>query len=633
MRRIVLLAGASLALTSVWAVAQDSPESLLPKMFDEPAPSRSASPRPTPRPAPSRPAPRSAATPAAAASAAPRVAATSTPVVQPIPAATSAPAAVVSASKPPEGALQRIPSLEELERMSPEDFEALLGTKVLIDMPPGVRRTPDEAGLIDAQEGGLPMDSLRGQNGALIRVALLGNRGQLVSRWGHILLRRALASRLNPPSGMSGADFVALRVGLLLRMGETDAARAVLQDLDIADYSPAFSTLAFDVYARTADFTGLCPVMASHGSMRDDAAWNTSRTICEAFRGNSTAAIARLERDRIRGKMDQIDLLLAQKYAGAAGKARRAVTIEWDKVTTMTPWRYGLAIGTGLEPPAALMAQAGPSYDFATALAPMVSLTRRAAAADRAAAEGVLSNAAMVDLYSQIYADPYVTGEWQERAEALRDAYVQQDAAARLTAMKSLWNVKGPSQYGRQVLTAAAAARVAPSAELTDSAPLLIASMLAAGYDANALRWSRVVEAGSRAWGMLVLAAPGRVAALDGGAIDTFVKEDDSADSRRSTLLAAGLAGLDRLDRDTAERIARDAGMNMGGSTRWTEAIESAAGRGDEATVVLLAAFGMQGESWQRMTPRYLYHIVSALRSVGLEAEARMIAAEAVARV
>jgi hypothetical protein len=32
------------------------------------------------------------------------------------------------------------------------------------------------------------------------------------------------------------------------------------------------------------------------------------------------------------------------------------------------------------------------------------------------------------------------------------------------------------------------------------------------------------------------------------------------------------------------------------------------------------------------MTARHLYHIVSALRRVGLEAEARMIAAEAVAR-
>jgi hypothetical protein len=32
------------------------------------------------------------------------------------------------------------------------------------------------------------------------------------------------------------------------------------------------------------------------------------------------------------------------------------------------------------------------------------------------------------------------------------------------------------------------------------------------------------------------------------------------------------------------------------------------------------------------MTPMHLYHIVSALRLVGLDAEARMIAAEAVAR-
>jgi hypothetical protein len=47
---------------------------------------------------------------------------------------------------------------------------------------------------------------------------------------------------------------------------------------------------------------------------------------------------------------------------------------------------------------------------------------------------------------------------------------------------------------------------------------------------------------------------------------------------------------------------------------------------------VLLAGLGMQGQSWQQMTPLHLYHITSALRRVGLEAEARMIAAEAVAR-
>jgi hypothetical protein len=46
----------------------------------------------------------------------------------------------------------------------------------------------------------------------------------------------------------------------------------------------------------------------------------------------------------------------------------------------------------------------------------------------------------------------------------------------------------------------------------------------------------------------------------------------------------------------------------------------------------MLAGLGMQGDSWARMTPRYLYHIVSALNRVGLSAEARLIAAEAVAR-
>ena len=50
------------------------------------------------------------------------------------------------------------------------------------------------------------------------------------------------------------------------------------------------------------------------------------------------------------------------------------------------------------------------------------------------------------------------------------------------------------------------------------------------------------------------------------------------------------------------------------------------------ALVTMLMGVGMQGDDWSRMTPRHLYHIVSALRRSGMEAEARMIAAEALAR-
>jgi hypothetical protein len=518
--------------------------------------------------------------------------------------------------------------------MSPDDFSELLGSNVVFDMPPQARRSMERAGLLGESEGGLPANSLGGQNGKLIELALVHNKGTLVSRWGHILLRRALVSRLQAPQGMSPQDFLALRVALLLRMGETDAARAVLQDMDIADYTPAVAGVALDVYEKTADFTGLCPVMATQGSLQDSASWNVAKTICEAFRGNSTAALSKLDRDLSRGTMSRIDLLLAQKYAGAAGKARRAVTIEWDNVETMTPWRYGLAIGVGIEPPQSLMAEAGPEYSYVTALAPMVGLERRAAAADRAGAAGVLSSAAMVDLYSQIYSEPDVSGEWQTRAEKLRDAYTREDAEERLEAMQALWSdTASPSaRYARKVLTAAAAARMPANQDMADEAAPLITSMLSAGYDANAMRWASVVPAGSESWGLLTLAAPGRTSPVSTGSLDTFIGDDESAGKRKAAFLVAGLAGLERLGADDVERYSNDMSLGLGAGTRWTRAIDTAAQRGDSASVVLLAGFGMQGANWRRMTPRYLFHIVSALRAVGFEAEARMIAAEAVAR-
>ncbi|SFF82249.1 hypothetical protein SAMN05518801_1022 [Novosphingobium sp. CF614] len=623
MRAAYLLAGAVLALTSAWAVAQDTPESLLPKMFDDPAP---ANPRPAaPKPAAPANPPAGGGTPRGV----------SNPVVQAIPGlGETAPGEAAAPDGEEEGKLKRVPSLDELAKMSPDDFEAILGGDVVFDTPPQARRSMESAGLLDESEGGLRADSLAGQNGKLIALALSANKGTLVSRWGHILLRRALASRLQAPQGMSPEDFLALRVGLLLRMGEIDAARAVLQDIDIANYTPAIGNVAFEVYEKTADFTGLCPVMATQGSLRDDSQWDVAKRICEAFRGNSTAALSTLDRDMSRGTMPRIDLLLAQKYAGAAGKARRAVTIEWDQVQDMTPWRYGLAIGVGLEPPASLMDAAGPEYAYVTALAPMVGLERRAAAADRACAAGVLSNAAMVDLYAQIYSDPDVGGDWQDRAESLRDAYTQEDVAARFAAMQSLWDGAGDAsaRYSRQVLTAAAAARMPVNEDLAADAAPLIASMLSAGYDVNAMRWASVVPTGSEAWGLLAVAASGRTSPVDTGALNKFIDNDASAGKRKAAFLLAGLAGLARLGADETGRYSNDMSLGLASNTRWTEAIDGAARRGDGASVVLLAGFGMQGSDWHRMTPRYLFHIVSALRQVGFEAEARMIAAEAVAR-
>ncbi|MBC2651701.1 hypothetical protein [Novosphingobium aerophilum] len=611
MKVALWLAGTALVLSSALAIAQDAPESLLPPGFDRPAP------RPARAPAP-------ASAPAATAPQAPRAA---TPVVQPLPGAAPATAAG------PVALPTNLPSIEALAAMTPEELEAALNLKPSDDIPPAARRAMSRVGLLDEGEGGLPHWHLARQDPLLVRTALAANRGRLVSRWGHIVLRRALASRLDAPAGMDPAEFAALRAGLLVRMGEGEVARGLVQDVDTANFGPLLTAAALDAYVATGDFTGICPAVQLQGAGSRDKPWQVLGAICDAFAGEGSRGLASLDRLTYFGAMPRVDMLLAQKYAGAAGKGRRAVTIEWNQVKDMTPWRYAMTTAIGLQPPADLMKSAGPGYALMAATAPALGLEARAVAADRAAACGILSSTAMVDLYAQIYDEADATSESGQRAAKLRDAYVAATADDRAAAIRSLWGEGRDRElrYGRQVLTAYAAARLAPTKALADDAAPLIAAMLSAGLDRNAARWSGVVDSGSEAWALLALANPAATP-VTAGAIDDFHAADDSADLRKSRFLVAGLAGLGRLPLATAQDLAGKYGFALDRPSRWAKAIDLAAEYRNATLVALLVGLGMQGDDWKRMTPRNLFHIVSALNRVGLGAEARMIAAEAVAR-
>ena len=93
------------------------------------------------------------------------------------------------------------------------------------------------------------------------------------------------------------------------------------------------------------------------------------------------------------------------------------------------------------------------------------------------------------------------------------------------------------------------------------------------------------------------------------------------------------MAGLGRLSADDAARGARSLEVQLGIDNAWTRALARAAQAREPGTVLVLAAIGMQTRLWQGVPPEALYHIVTALRAVGLQAEARMIAAEALARL
>lgn len=629
--RLALLACAAVAALS--GIAGTAQESLLPPGFDDKPAPPPRKPQTPPRPAASSaPAPARTAAPAAGtpatvtvqrpgSSTAPQVVAV--PQVQALPGA-PAPAAPIAAG----GNLGAIdPALID---------ELIASAKPKADIPPQAQRSLARVGFLDAADGGFSAVSSHYLSGPYVAGLLTAMRGEFVSRWGHILLRRALASRLDTPVGMNGADWAALRAGLLLRMGEADAARAMVQEVDNGFYTRGLEDAAMGSFLATADPVGLCPVTALTAAGRPGWDWTLARAICTAFTGGEGApAMALLDQAMRKGTAAKIDILLAQKFAGAASQGRRAVKIEWGGVDSLTPWRTGLALAAGLEPPEALRKQAGAAYAVLAARAPMLPLTARAEAADIAAERGILSAAAMVDLYSQLHDADEPDSTWGPLAETLRSAYLAAEIADRLTAIRSLWgDASDPDRaYSRLVLTAYAAARINPDAELASDAKALIASMLTAGLDRNALRWAGVVPAGSEAWGLIALSAPAKPAAVSADALGSFKSGDTSTGGLRSRFLLAGLMGLGRVDPATARGFADDLDIDLARETRWTRAIDAAAASENPVLVALLAGFGMQGSGWDKMTPLHLYHIVAALRRAGLDAEARMIAAEAVARV
>ena len=617
MKRLILLAGgaATIALASGLALAQNSPESLLPPGFEEPKPAPSSTPSPAPRPAQTS---------------APGGQATSIPVIQPVPSGGST--APEPASLPDFAG--KLPTLGELEKMSTDELDELLGLKPKVDIPAGARRSLAQVGVLAPSEGGLPTNSLARQPAPLVQAVLEGAKGPVVSRWGHVLLRRAFASRLAAPAGMDPVDFAGLRVKALNAMGEFAAARAVAQDVDTAEWNPLLTAAAVDAYIGTADLVGACPAVRLQGSGSKEANWLLLQGICNAYSGEAARAKADLNRVRSRGQADSIDALLALRYAGAAGEGRGAVTIEWDGIDKLTPMRFALANAVGEPIPDKLLSGASPYYSRAAAVAPMLGLPQRIGSSDLAAREGILSSAALVDLYSLAYAEEDLEGPGATLASSLRQAYVGVDPAARMAAIRDVWGTGSANgiDYARLVLTAYAAARLEPSEDFADDAGPLIAAMLSAGLERDALRWANIVPQGSAGWAQLQFAAPGERGTVSTGAIDDFVGDDNSSGKRKSQFLVAGLAGLRRIDQGDLNSYSSDLKMGMGGGTAWTRAIDKAAAVDNQALVVFLAGLGMQGDDWDQMTARHLYHIVAALNRVGLTAEARMIAAEAVAR-
>lgn len=534
-------------------------------------------------------------------------------MVQPLPA----PSASVAAAPSPGATPTAAPTIDP----------AVLAQ---YEMPPSARRSLALVGPAGPREGAVEADAFGAADGQYLEQLMRRLSAPLPSRWVSILLRRTLAAQLATPPRVNGADFAAERAWLLLRMGEAGAARAVVQSVDTANYTPKLYEVAMNALLATGDPAGLCPLASSGARVTHERGWILAQAMCAGLSGDQRLATQLTTQARRQRSASGIDLQLAQKVIGAGPDGGQAITIEWDAVDQLTVWRLGLALATGVAVPDTLIATVGPQVNYWLALSPSVPLAARVAPAEAAAAQGVLSNAALVDLYGALQDSDEEGASGNAVADDLRTAYVGRTTQDRLKALRSIWGSDAaPPAYARLVLTAHAAARIRPNADNLD-ADRLVASMLSVGLDRTASRWRSRVTPGSDGWAMLELADPDVTQRLSYSDLASYSGSGDAAVKQR--LLFAGLAGLGRLAPDDVERAASALEVRIGASNRWTEALDRAVQQRQPGTVALLAAIGMQTGSWKGVPPAMLFRIVSALRAVGLGGEARMIAAEAIAR-
>ena len=599
--KLLLLAGAAALMASLPAFSQDAPESLLPPGFGDPEN------QPPPEPV--------------------------TP--DPVPTPGNEQQATPSSTSPSRSALP----IDGLAEIDEEDLEGLEPGRPLnyFSIPEGAARPVDVVGVLEPGNFGLGANAFGNIRGAYLATLMRRLDGPLPSRWATILLRRALLSRVTSPVGINPVDWVAARSAALLQMGDADAARMLVQSVDVELYTPLMVQAAAQTALATAEPAALCPIVEPAREIADDeAVWTLAEAMCAAIEGEPARADALVDQARREGGSG-IDLRLAEKIVGAGAQTRRSVTIDWEGVDQITPWRFGLAAATGIEIPGPLLQGAGPLINAYMARAPMMPLEQRLEAAWTAAALGIFSSRSLVDIHSLLFdaTDPAeLAGTVGAR---LRTAWTHREPAERVEAMRELWR-QGESplnRYAHLILTAGAAARVRPTADFNSDSQDLIASMLSAGMDREAARWSALVEdeGNDRSWAMLALGSPRPSVDLSAGRVETFIESDDSEGKRRSKALIAALAGLGRLSDEDASSLAAATGFRLLRDGRWGQAIDEAARSRQPATVALLAAVGMQTPDWAGVPPGTLFRLIRALRVAGLEYEARMIAAEVITRL
>ncbi|AEI37525.1 hypothetical protein [Zymomonas mobilis] len=471
----------------------------------------------------------------------------------------------------------------------------------------------------------------------------------LASRWAEITLRRALLLKVGTPKSVEAQAWVAARSELLLQLGEADAARALVQQSDILQQTGlstsnnALLEATLHTILATADPAGLCPLLPLLHDNTDIKDINETlvKALCAGLSGEGALSSWLFSRANYKG--DQTDRRLAQKIAIVGSHDDHSIHIGRNDIGHLTFWRYGMATAAGVVLPDYLYNGVNPAFASFMARAAMLPIKARLGAVRKAAVSGVFSNAALVDFYSSLTSndsdhdanDTTIS----EDVPNLKQAYTDRYADNRVKAVESLIAAgnEADDHYAGMILTARAASYISPSSSYHTVIPHLVASMLSAGFDRAASRWASVVKAmpeeeSDSSWILLAIGAPDPVVDFSRNRVRGFIERSSRNDPWRAQMAIAALAALKRINQEDSAWLQQHYDLSFSDHNGWIAALDRASLHHAPATVALLVAIGMQNRPWRMVAPSSFYHMLAAMENVGLDSEARMIAAEMMSR-
>ncbi|HEV2300793.1 MAG TPA: hypothetical protein VGR91_04415 [Stellaceae bacterium] len=439
------------------------------------------------------------------------------------------------------------------------------------------------------------------------------------------LERRVLLSQGTAPEGADaqGLDLPMLRAKALLRLGEVEAARTVIEALPEKERGATWP-LYVEVVAIAGKLDRACQTVRDRIHLDQGVFWQRALIGCQGLQGKLGQASLGLQ-ILAEEKAPRDDGLAIAVNALAGRPAPEAI----DHIAQPDPLALRLLVAAHRQLSSNLIRGLRPELALAVALDQKAPSGTRLAAAERAARFGALPPHRLAALYKEL-AESAGSQSGPAVAHARQFAAIERgpapaDRLSRALAFADQFGrVGGPGLAAR--LVAPQLRAIAPDPTLAGSALAAARLLIAAGHAARARRWTELVPAPERGALSLLLH-------LAAGPDATDAQPANPAEMAHSVLSLALFAAL-------GEKVAPAAWVGLP-PPAWTAAGRPAApavswldlseaGHAGRVGETALAAILVAASSGTLSTdPVVLHAAVASLRRVGLDGDARRLALEA----